>query len=111
MITSRCLGREPELTRPGACFSNVPVTFRTRKTVLCLHSRSSFNNFENNTMELSVIETIWTALWARNCANIQQVLILKFAFGPEKFSGSFEKWAPDPRGWQKTSSCHLRVLP
>ena len=55
-------------------------------------------------MELSVIETIWTALWARNCANIQQVLILKFAFGPEKFSGSFEKWAADPRGWQTTSS-------
>ena len=55
-------------------------------------------------MELSVIKTIWTALWARNCANIQQVLILKFAFGPEKFSGSFEKWAPDPRGWQTTSS-------
>ena len=53
-------------------------------------------------MELSVIETIWTALWARNCANIQQVLILKFAFGPEKFSGSFEKWAPDPTEWQTT---------
>ena len=76
MITSRCLGTEPELTRPGACFSNVPVTFRARKTVLCLYSRPSFNNFENNKMELSVIETIWSGLWARNSANIQQVLIL-----------------------------------
>ena len=28
-----------------------------------------------------------TGLWARNCATIQQVLILKFAFGPEKFQG------------------------
>ena len=38
-------------------------------------------------MELSVMETIWTGLWARNCANIQQVSILQFAFGPEKFPG------------------------
>ena len=28
-----------------------------------------------------------TGLWARNCATIQQVLILTFAFGPEKFQG------------------------
>ena len=38
-------------------------------------------------MELSVMETIWTGLWARNCANIQQVSILQFAFGPEQFPG------------------------
>ena len=34
----------------------------------------------------------WICHWvfeqsARNCATIQQVLILKFAFGPEKFPG------------------------
>ena len=28
-----------------------------------------------------------TGLWAKNCATIQQVLILKFSFGPEKFLG------------------------
>ena len=28
-----------------------------------------------------------TGAWARNCDTIQQVLILKFAFGPEKFPG------------------------
>ena len=28
-----------------------------------------------------------TGLWAKNCATIQQVLILKFSFGPEKFQG------------------------
>ena len=38
-------------------------------------------------MKLSVNEAILTGLWARNCATIQQVLILKFAFGPEKFPG------------------------
>ena len=38
-------------------------------------------------MKLSVNEAILTGLWSRNCATIQQVLILKFAFGPEKFPG------------------------
>ena len=34
---------------------------------------------------LSVNEEKLTDLWARNCAlTIQQVLILKFAFGPER---------------------------
>ena len=32
-------------------------------------------------------EAILTNLLARNCAIIQQVLILKFAFGPEMFPG------------------------
>ena len=48
-------------------------------------------------MKLSVIKAIWTGLKARNCGNIQQVLVLKFSFWPEKarkISGSFEKWAP-----------------
>ena len=47
----------------------------------------SFNNFENNTMKLSVNEEKLAGLWARNCATIQQVSILKLAFQPEKFPG------------------------
>ena len=35
-------------------------------------------------MDLSVNEEKLTGVWARNCDTIQQVLILKFAFGPEK---------------------------
>ena len=38
-------------------------------------------------MDLSVNEEKLTGVWARDCDTIQQVLILKFAFGPEKFSG------------------------
>ena len=38
-------------------------------------------------MDLSVNEEKLTGVWARNCDTIQQVLILKFAFGPEKFPG------------------------
>ena len=38
-------------------------------------------------MKLSVNEAKLTGFWARNCATIQQVLILKFAFGPVKLSG------------------------
>ena len=36
-------------------------------------------------MKLSVNKA--KCLWARNCATIQQVLFLKFAFGPRKFPG------------------------
>ena len=54
----------------------------------------SLNNFENNTMNLSVNEVKLTGLWARNCATIQQLVILKSALGPEKFSGSFAKRPP-----------------
>ena len=38
-------------------------------------------------MKLSENEAILTGLWASNCATIHQVLILKFAFRPEKFPG------------------------
>ena len=38
-------------------------------------------------MKLSVNKEILTGLWTRNCGTIQQGLILKFAFGPEKFPG------------------------
>ena len=38
-------------------------------------------------MKLAVNEANMTVLWARNCATVQQVLILKFAFGHEKLPG------------------------
>ena len=38
-------------------------------------------------MKLSVNKEMLTGLWTRNCGTIQQVLILKFAFGREKFPG------------------------
>ena len=38
-------------------------------------------------MKLSVKEAKLTGLWARNCATIQQVLIVKSTSGPEKFPG------------------------
>ena len=38
-------------------------------------------------MESSVNEAALTGLWARNCPSIQQILMLKFAFGPEKLPG------------------------
>ena len=77
--------------RSEACFSKVPITFifPAWKVVLCLlcTQAQTLNNFENNTMKLSENEAILTGLWARNWATIQQVLILKFAFGPEKLRG------------------------
>ena len=36
-------------------------------------------------MKLTVKEAKLTGLCARNCANIQQILIEKLSFGPEKF--------------------------
>ena len=38
-------------------------------------------------MKLSVNEAKLTFLWAWNCATIQQVVILIFAFEPKKFLG------------------------
>ena len=84
---------------PGACFSNVPVTFLARKAVcVCCVSvqDQSFNNFENNTMKLSVDEAKLTSMWVRNCAAFQQVLILKFSLGPEKFPGLPRNGPPVP---------------
>ena len=46
-----------------------------------------------DTIKLSVNEARLTGLWATDCATIQQVLLSKFAFGPEKFKGPFEKRA------------------
>ena len=60
----------------------------------------SFNSFENDIMKLSVNETKLAGLWDTNCATIQQVLISKFAFQPEKLPG-FRETGPRP----------LRTLP
>ena len=38
-------------------------------------------------MKLSVDEAKLTGLWARNCATIEVVWILKFVFGLEKLPG------------------------
>ena len=45
-------------------------------------------------MKLSINEAKLTGLWARNCTTIQQVLILKFAFEPEKFPRVFRETSP-----------------
>ena len=45
----------------------------------------SFSNAENDTMKLSLNEAKLTGLWAKKSAAIQQVLILKFDFGPKTF--------------------------
>ena len=45
-------------------------------------------------MKLSVNEAKLT----KNCATIQQVLILKFALGPETFPGLSRNGEPDPKG-------------
>ena len=80
-------------------FSKVPVRFQGRKAVLCLpclHLQSKFQLFWNYTItKLSVKKAKLTGWWARNCTTILQVLILKIAFEPEKFSaGAFEERAP-----------------
>ena len=53
---------------------------------VCIQDQS-FNNFENGTMKLSLNEAKLTGFWAGNCGTIQQVLISKFVFEPEKISG------------------------
>ena len=83
--------------RAGACFSKVPVANRPGKLfcVCCIYIQDhTFNNFDNNTMKLSVNEAKLTGLRAGNCATIQQVLILKFALGSEKFPGLSRNRAP-----------------
>ena len=57
-------------------------------------------------MKLYVNEAQLTSLRARNCASIQQVLILKFVYEPEKFPG-LSRNGPRvvilQRVWTKTS--------
>ena len=67
-----------------------PVSRKSQKGVLCLLcciQVQRFHNFEKDTICLSVLEAKLTGLWARNYGTMQQVLILKFAFGPEKLRG------------------------
>ena len=45
-------------------------------------------------MKLSVNKAKLIGLWARNCATIQQVWVLKICLQSQKVSGPFEKWAP-----------------
>ena len=44
----------------------------------------SITCFENDALKLSVNEANFRGFRASNCATIEQVLILNFAFGPEK---------------------------
>ena len=48
-------------------------------------------------MKLSVNEAKLTGLWARNCDTVQKVVVLIFAFGPEKFPG-FSRNRPKVKG-------------
>ena len=59
------------------CFVLVVFAFKIKVSII----------LKNNTIKLSVNEAKLTGLWDRNCATIQQVVILKFAFRPEKFPG------------------------
>ena len=47
-------------------------------------------------MKLSVDEAKLTGMWVRNCAAFRQVVILKFALGPEKFPGLPRNGPPVP---------------
>ena len=62
---------------PERCFVLVVFAFKIEVSII----------FKNNTWTLSVNEAKLTGLWDRNCATIQQVVIFKFAFEPEKFPG------------------------
>ena len=62
---------------PERCFRFVVVAFKIKGSII----------FKNNTRKPSFKEAKLTCLCARSCATIQQVVILKFAFGPENFPG------------------------
>ena len=68
-----------------------PVSWKFQKGVLyvCCVCRQvqRFHNFEQYTICLLFLKAKLTGLWARNYGTVQQVLILKFAFGPEKLPG------------------------
>ena len=73
------------LKKPGYPFLESPGNFSGPENWFVFIQYQSFNNFKNNKMKLSVIEGKLAGSWARNCATTQQVWILKFAFGIEKF--------------------------
>ena len=60
---------------PESCFLFAPFTFKIKFSII----------LKSNKMKLSDNEAKLTGLSARNCATIQQVLILKFALGPKSF--------------------------
>ena len=65
----------------GACFSEVLETFRPGK-IFCA---CFFCIQDQSFIILKVIQL--TGSWARNCDTVQQVVIIIFAIGPEKFPG------------------------
>ena len=71
--------------KPGYPFLESPGNFSGPENWFVFIQYQSFKNFKNNKMKLSVIEEKLAGSWARNCATTQQVWILKFAFGIEKF--------------------------
>ena len=71
--------------KPGYPFLESPTNFSGPENWFVFIQYQRFNNFKNNKMKLSVIEGKLAGSWARNCATIQLVWILKFAFGIEKF--------------------------
>ena len=91
-------------------FEKETRTSRSGKAVyvcrVCFQDQS-FNNCENDTMKLSVNEAKLTGLCARNCATIQQVLILKFAFGPEKLPGLSRNGPKKECCQYYTAKCYL----
>ena len=73
------------LSAIGALCWKVPVTFRARKCFsVCAFKIKVSIIFS---IRLSVKEAKLNVLWASDCVTIQRVLILKFAFWPEKFPG------------------------
>ena len=93
----------------GTLFSNIPVTLRARKAVyvcrVCIQDQS-FNNCENDTMKLSVSEAKLTGLYARNCATIQQVLILKLPSGPKSYR-AYRGTGPSKTVANTSAKCYL----
>ena len=75
---------------------------QSRKVVLSFPWQDqTFNNFENDTIKLSLNEAELTGLSARNnCDTIQQVLILNLLSGPKSFRAFWEK---EPWGHQVIS--------
>ena len=60
---------------PESCVVFAAFTFKMKVSII----------LKSNKMKLSVNEAKLTGLWARNCATIQQVWILKFVFDPKSF--------------------------
>ena len=88
----------------GGLFFEVPITFCLEKLFyVCLVyiQDQSFNNFENDTMKVSVNEAKLTGLWARNWATIQLVLISNLP-SHTKTCGAFRETGPRERAYFRT---------